>query len=188
MVNHKEHNDDASFAASIHPTEQLSVDFNYAHDNVFSSTNICYIFTATANATLPSTAYNMGTCTVANSPAGYGGASGLYLGTGNYSAPSNFVSGTINYAPTKDLHFNGGVRFNETSGTAEMLDPLMVPGALQSHYNTPFADVEYKIASDWAWHGNWTRDSYSEQGPWSGTLPPRNTQGDILTLGVRYAF
>jgi hypothetical protein len=188
MVNHKEHNDDASFAASFHPTEQLSMDFNYAHDSVFSQTNLCYIFTATANATVPSTAYNMGSCTVANSPAGYGGASGLYLGTGKYSAPSNFVSGTVNYAPTKDLRFNGGVRFNQVSGTAEMLNPLMVPGALQSHYSTPFADVEYKIASDWAWHGNWTRDSYSEQGPWSATLPPRNTQGDILTLGVRYAF
>jgi len=97
MVNHKEHNDDVSFAASIHPTEQLSMDFNYAHDNVFSQTNLCYIFTATANATLPSNAYNMGTARL-RIARWLRRRIRLYLGTGNYSAPSNFVSGTVNYA------------------------------------------------------------------------------------------
>ncbi|MGD0681243.1 MAG: hypothetical protein ABR990_04250 [Terracidiphilus sp.] len=189
MVNHTEHNDDLSFAASIHPNEQLSLDFNYAHDSVASSTNLCYIFTANANAPLPSTAYNMGTCTVANSPSGYGGASGLYLGFGTYNAPANFFSGSINYALSKDLHFNGGVRLNDvTNGQAEMLNPLMAPGGLQSRYLIPFADVEYKIASDWAWHANWVHDGYTETGAWSPTLPSRTTQGDIITLGVKYAF
>jgi hypothetical protein len=188
MVNHTEHNDDLSFAASIHPNEQLSVDFNYAYDSVSSSTNLCYIFTANANAPLSPTAYNMGTCTVANSPAGYGGASGLYLGTGNYNAPANYFSGTINYALSKELHFNGGVRLNSVNGTAEQLNPLMAPGGLQSRYLIPFADVEYKITPEWAWHANWVHDGYSETGAWSPTLPSRTTQGDIMTVGVKYAF
>jgi hypothetical protein len=188
MVNHTEHNDDLSFAASIHPNEQLSLDFNYAYDSVSSSTNLCYIFTANANAPLPSTAYNMGTCTVANSPAGYGGSASLYLGYGTYNAPANYFSGTINYALSKELHFNGGVRLNDVNGTAEQLNPLMAPGGLQSRYLIPFADVEYKITPEWAWHANWVHDGYSETGAWSPTLPSRTTQGDIMTVGVKYAF
>jgi hypothetical protein len=187
MVNHTEHNNDASFAASIHPNEQLSLDFNYAYDNVSASTNLCYIFTANANAPLPVGASNIGTCTIANSPTGYGGSASLYMGYGTYRAPTNFFSGSISYTPTKNLHFNGGARFNDVNGSAEQLNPLMAPGGLQSHYLIPFADVEYKIAQEWTWHGNWTRNDYAEQGP-PGPLPLRSTQGDILTLGVKYAF
>jgi hypothetical protein len=76
---------------------------------------------------------------------------------------------------------------NNVNGQAEMLNPLMVPGALQSQYATPFADLQINIAQGWAWHGNWTHNGYSEQGP-QGPLPARNTSGDILTLGVKYAF
>jgi hypothetical protein len=188
MVNHTEHNDDISFAASIHPNEQLSLDFNYAYDSVSSSTNLCYIFTANANAPLPSNAYNMGSCTTTNSPTGYGGSASLYQGYGTYNAPTNYFSGTINYTLSKDLHFNGGVRLNDVNGSAEQLNPLMAPGGLQSHYLTPFADVEYKIAPEWAWHINWVHDDYNERGAWSPTLPSRTTQGDIVTLGVKYAF
>jgi hypothetical protein len=188
MVNHQEHNNDVSFATSIHPNEQLSVDFNYAYDSVTSSTNLCYIFTANANAPLPMGASNVGTCTVANSPTGYGGSNSLYMGYGTYNAPTNFFSGSFNYAPSKVLHFNGGVRLNDVNGTVEMLNPLMAPGGLQSRYLIPFADVEYKITSDWAWHANWVRNDYLETGAASPTLPSRNTHGDIVTLGVKYAF
>jgi hypothetical protein len=189
MVNHQEHNGDVSLAASVHPNEQLSMDFNYAYDSVSSSTNLCYIWTTPdpAGFSPPAGAANVGTCTVANSPTGYGGSASLYMGYGTYNAPLNFFSGSINYAPTKYLHFNGGARLNDVNGTAEMLNPLMAPGALQSHYTTPFADVEYKIAPEWIWHGNWTRSEYAEQGP-PGPLPSRNTTGDVLTFGVRYAF
>jgi hypothetical protein len=188
LVNHTEHNNDVSFATSFHPNEQLSLDFNYAYDSVYSSTNLCYIFTANANAPLPVGATNQGTCTVANSPAGYGGSASLYMGYGTYNAPTNYFSGTINYALSKDLHFSGGVRLNDVNGTSEQLNPLMAPGGLQSRYLIPFADVEYKIASEWAWHANWVHDGYSETGAWSPTLPSRTTQGDIMTLGVKYAF
>jgi len=185
QVNHVEHNHDVSFAASIVPMEGLSVDFNFAHDDVLSETDLCYIFTANANAPLPSGAANSGTCV--KSTANPEGATTLFLGTGYYHAPSNFISGAINYAPSKYWRLNGGMRLNDVNGQAEMLNPLMVPGALQSKYVTPYTDLEVRIAPQWAWHGNWTHDGYSEQGR-VGPLPSRNTHGDILTLGVKYAF
>jgi hypothetical protein len=185
MVNHLEHNRDFSFAAGFHPNEKLSVDFNYAYDDVYSKTDLCYIFVATATYPLPAGAANSGTCV--NSTANPNGSPSLYLGTGKYDAPANFFSGSVNYAPTTNLRLNGGVRLNNVNGSAEELNPLMVPGALQSHYLTPFADAEYKIAQQWAWHGNWMRSEYAEQGP-AGLLPPRNTTGDVVTLGVKYAY
>jgi hypothetical protein len=185
FVNHLEHNHDFSFGASVHPADQFSLDFNYAYDDVYSKTDLCYIFTATAAYPLPPGAANSGTCV--NSAANPDGSPSLYLGTGKYDAPANFFSGSVNYAPAKNVRLNGGIRLNNVNGSAEELNPLMVPGALQSHYLTPFADAEYKIAQQWAWHGNWTRSEYTEQGP-QGPLAPRNTTGDVVTLGVKYAY
>ena len=185
QVNHVDHNRDISFATTIMPMEGLSFDFNYARDDVLAQTDLCYIFTANANAPLPSGAANSGTCV--NSTANPEGATGLYLGTGYYHAPSYFIAGAINYAPTKYWSINGGMRLNNVNGQAEMLNPLMVPGALHSNYVTPYADLQINIAQGWAWHGNWAHDGYNERGP-QGLLPSRNTSGDIMTLGVKYAF
>lgn len=185
LVNHTEHNRDFSFATSIMPMDGLSIDFSYAHDSVFSQTDLCYIFTVNPNAPLPPGAANSGTCVL--SPTNPNGAANLYLGTGLYDAPSNYVSGAINFAPSKHFRVNAGERVNSTNGTAEQLNPLMVPGALRSTYLTPFTDLEIHIASQWAWHGNWTHTGYREHGP-QGLLPSRNTHGDVFTLGVKYAF
>jgi len=195
LVNHTEHSHDISFATSIMPVDGLSIDFNYAHDDVYSRTDLCYIFVGTATFPVPTPATaSTGTClqTAANPtgtlpPPGTAVASQLYLGSGLYDAPSNFVSGAFTYSPSKYFRLNAGERLNSTNGTSEQLNPLMVPGALQSRYLTPFTDLEIHIASQWAWHGNWTHDGYHERGP-QGLLPSRNTHGDILTLGVKYAF
>ncbi len=185
QVNHFEHNRDLSFAAAITPGAGFSLDFNYAHDNVYSSTDLCYIYTASATAPLPPGAANGGTCV--NSATNPEGSASLYLGGGSYNAPSNFFSGVVNYSPSKYFYFNGGVRLNNANGMAEQLNPLMVPGALHSKYTTPYSDLQFNIAPQWVWHGNWTHDGYAEGGP-VGLVSARNTHGDIVTLGVKYAF
>lgn len=185
LVNHREHNRDLSFATSLIPANGLSLDFNYAHDSAYSATDLCYIYTVTATTPPPPGATNAGTCVAsASNP---GGSASLLLGSGTYDVPSNFFSGSFNYAPAKYFQLNAGARVNSVNGTAEQLNPLMVPGALHSQYITPFTDLEVRVASQWSWHGNWTHDGYHEHGP-QGLLPPRNTYGDILTLGLKYAF
>jgi hypothetical protein len=184
LVNHSEHNRDFSFAAQIVPMETLSVDLAYAYSDVFSVTDLCYAFTPNPNAPLPSGAVNAGTCTVANSPAN--GSSSLYLSNGYYNAPANYFYGSINYAPVKYLRLNGGANTNFVDGKAEQLNPLMVPGALQSQGVSPFADVQWNVAKQWIWHGNWTHESYQESG---GPGPaPRSFHGELITLGVRWTF
>jgi len=164
--------------------ESLSFDFNFARDDVFSQTDICYAFIPNVNAPLPAGAANSGTCTVTNSPDT--GDPSYFLGNGYYDAPVNYFSGAISWAPSKYFRYNGGARFTDTNGTAEFLNPLMVPGALQSKVVSPFSDLEVNIAPQWAWHGNWVHHGYEEAG---GPGPaPRTFHGDVVTLGVKYAF
>jgi hypothetical protein len=181
LVNHFEHNHDLSFAASVIPMEGLSLDFNYAYDDVFSVTDICYVSSAPLI-----NASNSGTCTATNSP-GIGGATYL-LGDAYYHVPAKFISASLNYSPSKYVRMFAGARVNSVNGQAEELNPNMTPGALQSKFVTPFADMQIKIAAQWEWHGNWTHDGYAENGLQNPLLPSRNTHGDIVTLGVKYVF
>lgn len=181
LVNHKEHNTDFSFATEIIPTQTVSLNFNFARNNVFSQTDLCYAFTANPQAPLPTGASNAGTCTVDN-----GGAANLYLGTGYYSAPTTFFQGGLNFAPSKYFKFNGGARITSTDGQAEMLNPLMVPGALQSKVVSPYSDLVVNVAKQWAWHGFWEHHGYDESG--SPGPAARSFHGDVITLGVQYAF
>ena len=109
-----EHNHDFSFGAQFIAHGGLSLDFNYAHDDVFSQTDLCYVFTPTATAPLPAGATNAGTCVpTADNPTA---TSNLYLGNGYYHAPSNFYSAAVNFAPIKYFDFNGGTRVNTLNG------------------------------------------------------------------------
>jgi hypothetical protein len=185
QINHLEHSREGSAALLLMPMEGLSIDLDYAYASVYSKTSLCYVFTPNPNAPLPPGAANSGTCV--NSPTNPEGAPNLYLGTGLYDMPSHYYGGVINYSPKKLFHISAGARMNDTNGTAEELNPLMVPGALRSHYVTPFGDAEYRLTPQWAWHGNFTRTQYTEQGP-VGTTAPRNTSGNVLTLGVKYEY
>jgi hypothetical protein len=192
LINHKEHNRNFSFATQVVANEQVSFDFNYSHDEVFSETDLCYGFAPTAAYPLPAGAQgSAGTCLkTADNPGGtlptQAAASQLYLGYGTYNAPSNFFSGALTYSPSKYFRFNGGARLTSNGGNAEFLNPLMVPGALNSKVVSPFSDLVVNIAPQWAWHGNWVHHGYQEAG---GPGPAaRNFHGDVVSLGVKYAF
>ncbi len=185
QVNHKEHSRDISFATQVIATEAISFDLSYAHDDVFSVTDLCYVFTPTATAPLPAGAASnsrAGTCANTTLAA----TTPLYLGNGYYNAPSNFFTGNVSLAPSKYFRINAGARLNNVDGSGEMLNPYQVTGSLDSKILNPYADLVVNIAPQWAWHGNWDHHSYNESGP-AGPAP-RDFHGDIYTLGVRYAF
>jgi hypothetical protein len=174
LVNHKEHNAGASFTTRISPVESMEVEADYAYQNVYSSTDLCYTATPA-----PTAAANSGTCQ-------FTGGGNPYLGNGLYKAPSNFFNGMFHYRAPKHVEVGAGVRVNSVNGYAEMLNPYQVPGALQSNYWMPYADLVLHIAPQWSWHGDWNRPDYAESGP-AGPAP-RDVSGNVFTLGVRYAF
>ena len=180
FVNHRDHNHDLSGTVAFHPAENLTIDLDLAHDDVFSLTDDCYVTSAQSAGSA-----NTGTCTAANS--GGAGGTAYFLSDAYYHAPAAFFSGAIDYSPTSRIRIEGGIRLYSVDGQAEVLNPNMVPGALQSKYLTPFSDVQFKIAREWAWHGSWTRNDYAEQGPF-GITAPRNVHGDTATLSVKYEF
>ena len=194
LVNHTEHNRDFSFATQIIPLETLSVDFNYSRDSVFSQTDLCYVFIATANAPLP---VNAGTPNVATCQYNTNNltTTPLYLGSGLYDVPSNFYLAGITYTPSKYFRFNGGLRITGTGGQAMLLNPYNPPGALSSTVVSPFSDLSINVAPQWSWHGYWMHHGYKEDnspggsGPAAGgVIPSRDFHGDVVTLGVKYAF
>ena len=90
-----------------HPTEKLSFDFNYAHDDVFSRDesvlHLCTHVNLSATARccgidryLPADRQQSG-----RHAAHWPASSQLYLGNGHYDAPVNFFSGAISWAPSK---------------------------------------------------------------------------------------
>jgi hypothetical protein len=184
LVNHHEHNHDFSFATQIIPTETFSLDLNYAHDDVFSSTDICYFRSGVP--AIPG-ASNSGTCAASLYETGDPNQNANYLlGNGYYDTPTTFFYGALHYAPSKLFQFSGGAMVNSVSGRAEQLNPQMVPGALDSKVVSPFADLAVQIAPEWTWHGNWQHHGYNEGGP-AGPAP-RDFYGEVITLGVKYAF
>ena len=200
LVNGKQHNQDLSLGASIAPTDTLSFDLSYAYDEVYSVTDSCFGWAATSIpdtfVTPPYGATNINTCSATNSPSPHQGSTSFFYFNNYYKAPSGYYMGVVNYAPVKVFRFNGGVRLNSMHGTADLLNPIQTPGSLDSRTLMPFADAEFKVAQQWAWHGNYTYNGYGEQGSanlvsngfTSNGLPSRNNHGNVLTLGVKYAF
>jgi hypothetical protein len=181
LVNHHEHSRSISLGTEILPTETFSVDLNFSYDKAYSVTDLCYIYLSTP---APPGATNAGTCVP--TPSNPSATSNMFLGNGYYNAPTTFFSGAINYRPTRYLRLAGGGMINAVDGATEQLNPYLVPGALQSTIVSPYADVQFNIAKQWIWHGNWTHQGYGESSP-AGPAP-REFHGEIVTLGVRWTF
>jgi hypothetical protein len=174
LVNHKEHNAGFSFTTHVTPAASMNLELDYAYQNIYSSTDLCYTATPA-----PIGANSSGTCT-------YTAGGNPYLGNGLYKAPSNYFNGVFRYTAPKYVVAGAGIRVNSVNGVAEMLSPYQVPGALQSTYWTPFADLVIHIAPQWSWHGDWNRPDYAESGP-AGPAP-RDFNGNVFTLGVKHEF
>ena len=175
FVHHLAHTRDFSLGTSIQPGDKWSLDLNYAYDNDFSSTDICYF----ASVPMP----GAGACPIDGSVANFQ----PFLGNGRYDAPNHFGSIAVMLAPTKRVHANVGYSVNASTGSSEVLNPSQVQGSLQSEYQMPFADFAFDIAHGWTWKAAWNYYGYGE-GSQVGPTLARAFHGDAFTLSVRHAF
>ena len=76
---------------------------------------------------------------------------------------------------------------NSVNGSTELLNPLAVPGSLQSYYQTPFANVLWTVARGWGLRGEWNYYDYGEGSAVGPTLP-RAFHTNLYTLGRHYEF
>jgi hypothetical protein len=171
-VNHLDHSRSASIGASLMPNEHYGLELSYGYIDIFSRTELCYAATSAPAGAAPS-------------PADCG--TNAYLGNGYYDAPTQYGSIGIRLAPIKRFHSTVGYRMSAVSGAAEFLNPLQVPGSLQSQYQSPYAKVAWTLSPGWEWRGDWNYYGYGEGGLVGPTLT-RTFRGNVYTLGVHYEF
>ena len=174
LVNHLDHIRSLSLGATLMPSPRYGLDLSYGYGDVFSQTTLCY----------------------ASTPAPVGPGAGAApadcgtntnLGTGYYNAPTEYGSFAFTFAPIKRLRSNIGYQISSVNGATEFLNPLAVPGSLQSKYQSPFFDVAWTLHPGLTWKGGWNYYGYGEEGPVGPTLP-RNFHANMITLALHYEF
>ena len=173
-VNHKEHNRDYSFGASIIPSEKWSIDMSYSYNSVYSTTLLCYPSTPPP----PDAGTAPPVCSEAGTP---------YSSNGYYNAPTNFGTIGFTFNPISRVHARAGYRMSSVNGTSDAINIRQVPGSLQSQWQQPYGGIAVEIAPKWTWKGDWNYYSYGEGTPIGPTLP-RSFRGNVYTLAVNYAF
>lgn len=175
-VNHLAHNRDFSFSTAIHPGESWGIDLSYAYDDIYSTTDECYISSApvAGDQAQPSPPV----CQQAGLP---------LQSNGYYNQPTQYGSIGFVFNPAKRLHAAAGYRMSAVNGQAPPINARQVPGSLQSQYQTPYGKLTFDLDPNWCWKADYNYYSYGEGSP-IGPTAPRSFRGNVYTLAVNYSF
>lgn len=170
-VLHREHNRNYGFAATITPKPRFGVDFGYNYDDVFSTTNICYVLTNT-----PPT-----NSTLCSAGAPYFSATSLYTNKVNFGY-ANFM---FKPAPRTTVH--AGYNMTSTSGSTPTLADPSILTSLGFNYHKPSASLEMNLAKGVTFISGWGYYDYNEKFL-PAPLPARDFQSNQVALSLRYEF
>jgi hypothetical protein len=174
LVNYLGHSRSVSVGASLQPDQHFGLELNYGYLDIFSQSTVCYTATPAPPGALPV-------------PAGTGCGNNIYLGRGNYNAPTQYGSFAITLTPAKALRSTFGYRMSSVAGSTQLFNPLQVPGSLQSQYQSPFGNIAYTMAPGWVLKGDWNYYGYGEASP-IGPTSPRAFHSNTGTLAIHYEF
>jgi hypothetical protein len=169
---HREHDRNYGFAFGINPNQRFGIDFGYNYDDIFSTTNICYVIggTVPAGSTLCS--------------AGTPFLSGISL----YQNKINFGYVNFIFHPNKRVTTSLGYSLTSSSGDNTILSPVPdTLGPLGINFHKPFALIDFALARGLSWRTAWNYYDYNEKSS-PGFLPARDFQSNSATLSLRYAF
>jgi hypothetical protein len=171
LVNHLDHSRSLSFGATLAPNEHYGLDLNYGYTDVYSQTTECYY------------------STVAGPPVPAGTACGTNTILSNfyYDAPTQYGQFGIMLTPVKPVRTNFGYRVSAVNGNTVYDNPRQVPGALQSQYMSPYANIAWTVHPGWIWKGDWNYYGYGEDGAIGPTLP-RAFHSNVVTIAMHYEF
>ncbi len=168
---HREHNRNYGFTASLDPKPQYGLEFGYNYDDIFSTTNICYVITTTAPPANP-------VC----------GGAALIQSPSFYTEKINYAYTNIMFKPVKRVTANIGYNLTSTSGSTLILSPFQTTlGPLAFNFHRPTAFVDVDLARGFTWRTGWNYYDYNEKSA-PGPLFPRDFQSNSATLALRYAF
>jgi hypothetical protein len=170
-VLHREHNRNYGFAATVNPKPRFGFEFGYNYDDIFSTTNICYVLTSTppANSTL---------C---------GAAAPYFSAISLYSNKINFGYGNFMFKPAPRVTANVGYNVTSSSGfTPTLADPTILT-SLGFNYHKPSASLDVNVAKGLTWRTAWGYYDYNEKFL-PAPLVARDFQSNSATLSLRYEF
>jgi hypothetical protein len=171
-VLHREHNRNYGFSTMVNPKSWLGFEVGYNYDDIFSTTNICYVITATPPT--DSTLCRVGTPFLA--------AESLY------DNKIHFGYTTVMFKPVKRVTVNLGYNATGSTGNTLILSPTPDSlGTLDMIYHKPMAGVEVELAKGFSWRTMWGYYGYNEKSD-PGVLPNRDFHSNSATLSLRYAF
>lgn len=171
LVNHLDHSRSLTFGATLAPNEHYGLDLNYGYTDVYSQTTECYY------SSLGGTPVPDGTACGTNT----------LLGNFYYDAPTQYGAFSIMLAPVKAVRSNIGYRISGVNGNTVYYNPRQVPGALQSQYMSPYANIAYTVHPGWIWKGDWNYYGYGEDGA-IGPTSPRAFHSNVITIAMHYEF
>jgi len=174
-VNHLAHSRAFSTGANLTPNERYGVELSYGYLDVFTQTDECYASTPPPSGAVLTTSP---ACIANGTP---------YFTNGYYNAPTQYGSIMFIFAPIKQLRSGLGYRMSAVNGTTTTINPLQVPGSLQSQYQSPYANIAWTVHPGWTFSGNWNYYGYGEGTPIGPTLP-RSFRGNVYTIGMHYEF
>jgi hypothetical protein len=215
-LRHVDYSRNVSLGAVLAPGEHFAFDVNYAYQDVYMSTNVCYF--SAASVTIPGTASTTTTGAPNLCPS-------LLTDWGPVKdfmdAPTQFATIGGTYSPNKALRSGLGYRVSAVNGNQFFADAQQVNGSLHSTYQSPYVNIAWTIHPGLVWRAEYNYYGYGEGGPSgapfcststlttsavvacnsptltgptgltepsSGLSAPRNFHGNIVTLAMHYEF
>jgi hypothetical protein len=165
-LNHIDYSRVASLNAMLAPNGHYGFDLSYSYVDIYTATNIC--FASGATATLPgvATLTNNGAPNVCPGVFARGSTTQLvdFMARNFLDAPTQYGSVALNMSPADNVHANIGYRISAVNGDRFYNDARDVAGSLVSTYQSPFADISWKLTKRMTWKGEFHNYNYGEGG------------------------
>jgi hypothetical protein len=172
-VNSLQHDRSYGFFITLEPVKQFAIDLGSDYIDTHSQILICYASTAVTGApTLCPTTTLIQQLSVYNNQSSYG----------------HF---DLRVAPMRRMTIKAGANITYTNGSIALLNPIGVPGPLNSRWYQPYAGIDYSFTKNWMGRAYWGFHDYSEDltaGAPQDVLFPRNFRANLETISIKYAF
>ncbi len=157
-LNHIDYSRIASVSGVLTPGEHFALNFDYAYDDVYTATNICFAnqdsgFILSANPSgANSSSYFAGAAFL--TPAGAPSTCATsatnpvptqWYGRAFMAAPTQHGSVGVDLTPSDKLKYGVGYRVSSVAGHQFFTDARAVNGAMESTYETPYLNVAWTV-------------------------------------------
>ena len=171
-LNHVDHSRTASIGGILTPNEHLAVNFDYAYNDVYTATNICFANMDSSFLTGTTSPYFAGAAVLTST-----GAPSTCVTSATNSTPTQWYGRAFMDAPTQSgsvgvlvnaeekVKYGLGYRISSVAGSQLFTDARLVNGSLQSSYQTPYLNVNWTIHPGLIWKAEYNYIGYGEGGP-----------------------